>query len=169
MFGIGMQELMIILVVALLVLGPTKLPGVARAIGKGMREVRRASDDLRHAVMMEDEPKNRWTPPPAQQLAPPSETAAHAAEAPAIHGSLAAGSAAVAANDEGSESAGAGEPSPAATEPTTVEDRVHAELRQESEARAGGPEGTLARGADGVAANAGSGDASAPDKESVPT
>ena len=50
MFGIGMPELLIILVVALLVLGPRKLPEVARSLGRGMAEFRRASTELRNSL-----------------------------------------------------------------------------------------------------------------------
>ncbi len=50
MFGIGMPELLIILVVALLVLGPRKLPEAARSLGRGMAEFRRASSDLRNSL-----------------------------------------------------------------------------------------------------------------------
>jgi len=49
-FGIGMPELLIILVVALLVLGPSKLPEVARSLGRGIGEFRRASTDLRNSL-----------------------------------------------------------------------------------------------------------------------
>jgi TatA/E family protein of Tat protein translocase len=92
MFGIGMTELLIILVVALLVLGPAKLPGVARSIGKGMRELRRASDDLRSSIMFDDdEPRRPYTPPPPPQHAAPEPEAITAADIPPhIHGSLAA-------------------------------------------------------------------------------
>jgi TatA/E family protein of Tat protein translocase len=44
MFGIGMPELLLILALALIVLGPKKLPELARALGKGMAEFRRATD-----------------------------------------------------------------------------------------------------------------------------
>jgi TatA/E family protein of Tat protein translocase len=47
MFGIGMPELLLILAVALIVLGPKKLPELARALGKGMAEFRRATDELK--------------------------------------------------------------------------------------------------------------------------
>ncbi len=47
MFGIGMPELLLILGLALIVLGPKKLPELARALGKGMAEFRRATDELK--------------------------------------------------------------------------------------------------------------------------
>lgn len=46
MFGIGPTELVVILVVALLVLGPKRLPEIARALGKGLAEFRRATADV---------------------------------------------------------------------------------------------------------------------------
>jgi sec-independent protein translocase protein TatB len=46
MFGIGPTELIVILVVALLVLGPKRLPEIARALGKGLAEFRRATADV---------------------------------------------------------------------------------------------------------------------------
>jgi TatA/E family protein of Tat protein translocase len=47
MLGIGMQEIIIILVVALIVIGPKKLPDLARAMGRALGEFRKATDDLK--------------------------------------------------------------------------------------------------------------------------
>lgn len=81
MFGIGMTELLVIFVIALLVLGPKRLPEMARSLGKAMAEFRRASSELRReftAVADQAQPE-----PPAWKLsgadAPPG--AAPAAEA----------------------------------------------------------------------------------------
>ena len=46
MFGIGVPELLVILVVALIVLGPKRLPEVAKALGKGLAEFRSATSEL---------------------------------------------------------------------------------------------------------------------------
>ncbi len=55
MFGIGMPELIVILVIALIFIGPAKLPDVARALGRGMREFRRASTELKNTINLEAE------------------------------------------------------------------------------------------------------------------
>jgi Tat protein translocase TatB subunit len=46
-FGIGMQELIIILVVALIFIGPKKLPDLAKALGKGVAQFKNAMDDVK--------------------------------------------------------------------------------------------------------------------------
>ena len=53
MFGIGLPEMIIIAVVALIFIGPDKLPGVLRSIGKGLVELKRATSDVRST--MQDE------------------------------------------------------------------------------------------------------------------
>lgn len=50
MLGIGGPELLVILVIALLVFGPKKLPEFGRTIGKGLAEFRRASNDLKRSL-----------------------------------------------------------------------------------------------------------------------
>jgi TatA/E family protein of Tat protein translocase len=50
MFDIGLQEMLVIGVLALLVFGPSKLPELGRMIGRAMREFRRASDEFRTTV-----------------------------------------------------------------------------------------------------------------------
>lgn len=47
MFGIGIPELLVILVIAFVVVGPDKLPKLARSLGKGFYELRRATDGIR--------------------------------------------------------------------------------------------------------------------------
>ncbi len=57
-----MQELLIIAVIALLVVGPRKLPDLAKSLGKGFSEFRRAADgvteDIKQAVKEDEKPKN---------------------------------------------------------------------------------------------------------------
>jgi sec-independent protein translocase protein TatA len=52
MFNIGPLELMVILVVALLVVGPTRLPEVGRSIGRGLREFRKAQDEVQRTLRL---------------------------------------------------------------------------------------------------------------------
>jgi Tat protein translocase TatB subunit len=51
MFGIGMQELLIILVIALIVVGPRKLPELAKSLGRGFAEFKRTADDFQSTMM----------------------------------------------------------------------------------------------------------------------
>jgi len=56
MFGIGMPELLVILGLALLLIGPKKLPQLAKSLGKTMGELRKATDDLKDTISEEISP-----------------------------------------------------------------------------------------------------------------
>ena len=58
MFNIGPQELLLILVIALVVVGPKRLPSLGRSIGKGLRELRKAQDEVRKTIQvnLDEEP-----------------------------------------------------------------------------------------------------------------
>ena len=60
MLNISAQELLIILVIALLVVGPQRLPALGRSIGKGLRELRKAQDEVKRTINLnlDDEPPN---------------------------------------------------------------------------------------------------------------
>ena len=75
MFDIGLQELILIFVVALLVFGPKNLPQLGRSLGRAMREFRRASDEFKETIETNLEMNE---PDPAPPIAP----TALAAESP---------------------------------------------------------------------------------------
>jgi TatA/E family protein of Tat protein translocase len=57
MFGIGTPELLIILIVALIIFGPKNLPSMGRALGRAIREFRKATQELKHEIKSMDEDK----------------------------------------------------------------------------------------------------------------
>jgi TatA/E family protein of Tat protein translocase len=55
MFGIGLPELILIMAVALIVVGPEKLPGLARSLAKGIAELKKATNTLKESLQEDDD------------------------------------------------------------------------------------------------------------------
>lgn len=74
MFGsIGMPELIIILVIALIIFGPRKLPELGRSLGRSLSEFKRASNELKNTLDEEIRIEDQRS---AERQRPPSETVA---------------------------------------------------------------------------------------------
>lgn len=86
MFGpIGMPEMVIIMVIALIVFGPRKLPELGRSLGRSLGEFKRASNELRHTLEEEvrvEDRRDRTTP--AVKPTTPIESTSTPAGAPAV-------------------------------------------------------------------------------------
>lgn len=50
MFGIGFQEMLLILVVVLIFFGPKRLPDLAKSLGKGLAEFKKASEEVKKSI-----------------------------------------------------------------------------------------------------------------------
>jgi sec-independent protein translocase protein TatA len=79
MLNIGPQELLLILVIALIVVGPQRLPELGRTIGRGLREIRKAQDEVKRTIEVNLDDQPAATPPRNR----PSASAAGAAIASA--------------------------------------------------------------------------------------
>ena len=79
--SLGPAEILVILVVALIVLGPKRLPEAGRQVGKALAEVRRWSTDVKSEIRAAVEPEPPGFPPPAPEP-PPGVPVGGAAPAP---------------------------------------------------------------------------------------
>jgi sec-independent protein translocase protein TatB len=71
MLNVGAQELLVILAIALIVVGPAKLPELARSLGKGLRELRKVQDDVKDMVRLDlDTEPDRPARAPARPAKP---------------------------------------------------------------------------------------------------
>jgi sec-independent protein translocase protein TatA len=81
--SIGPVELIIVLVIALIILGPGRLPDVGSALGKSIREFRRAASDVQEAASLDTTPKPVNPPEAPQPVAQAPAAAPSPAPAPA--------------------------------------------------------------------------------------
>ena len=65
-FGMGMGEIILILVIALIILGPEKVPEIARTLGRTVRALKKASFDLTTQISKELEGQEKDHPPPSR-------------------------------------------------------------------------------------------------------
>jgi len=135
MFNLGAGEIAVIMIVALLLLGPDKLPELARGIGKFVREFRRQTDDVRgmverefykmdQEVFSEDQAKRIEAPPPTEPATPSTASPEPALTEPTYPSVFPPPEGVVAAKPASAAPLGmeppAAEPAPAPAEPATA-------------------------------------------------
>ncbi len=118
MFGIGFQEMLIILVVVLIFFGPKRLPDLAKSLGKGIAEFKKASEEVRKGIddaVREESESGAPKPPEDLSAYGKAPGGATGPEAPATPGSGTPGAATSPAGDAPPDS-----PAPASAPPATA-------------------------------------------------
>jgi len=84
MFGIGFQEMLVILLVVLIFFGPKRLPDLAKSLGKGIAEFKKASDEVRKGIdeAVREEPSEPPAPTQETGTRPAREESASGADDP---------------------------------------------------------------------------------------
>ena len=75
MFGLGVPELIIILVIALIIFGPKKLPEIGKSLGQGIREFRKSTSAIESQVK-EDMEAEKKSEPAEEEKPPPTDSEA---------------------------------------------------------------------------------------------
>lgn len=115
----GPVELIIILVIALIILGPGRLPDVGSALGKSIREFRKASSDIQESVKVDISTTPTAAPPQAPVAAPPQAPVADTSELPVAEPAPHPAVAATAADLPGAPTVASEPPTTSVNEPHT--------------------------------------------------
>ncbi len=67
MLGIGIWELLLVLVIVLIIFGPSKLPDLGKSIGKGLREFKKASSEITEELKKPDEKEKKEGDKPKEE------------------------------------------------------------------------------------------------------
>lgn len=119
MFGLSATEIVVILVVALLVFGPTRLPGIARRLGRTLGEFRRAAQDLKDGFagdLMKASPGSPAAHPASEDKGSPAQASASASQGESAAGDNASASASEPASAEASNASGESKAAPGGEE-----------------------------------------------------
>lgn len=117
MFNLSSQELVIILIIALIVVGPQRLPELSRSIGKGIRELRKVQDDVKDMVKFDLEPEKE-RPTSTRRPASPTSPGVHRTPKPAPSPSSPAGAAPTVPAEAPAVSTSPGDPEAAQASPS---------------------------------------------------
>jgi TatA/E family protein of Tat protein translocase len=82
MLNIGPQELIVVLIIALVVVGPNRLPELGRSIGRALREFRKIQDDVKDTIKFDlNDDREPYVAPRGQSPTVPADTPAVATDA----------------------------------------------------------------------------------------